>query len=69
MLFTQSTGYMPTQKNFAAGPEWKEVVIPFSELGGTDGHDINGILFSASSLTGPFSFAIAPSCAKRLSRP
>jgi len=59
MLFTQSAGYMPAQKNFAAGPDWKEVVIPFSELGGTDGHDINGILFSASSLTGPFSFAIA----------
>jgi imidazolonepropionase-like amidohydrolase len=59
MLFTQSAGYMPAQKNFAAGPDWKEIVIPFSELGGTDGHDINGILFSASSLTGPFSFAIA----------
>jgi len=59
MLFTQSAGYMPAQKAFAAGPDWKEVVIPFSELGGTDGHDINGILFSAGSITGPFNFAIA----------
>jgi hypothetical protein len=59
MLFTQSAGYMPAQKTFAAGTDWKEIVIPFSDLGGTDGHDINGILFSASSVTGPFTFAIA----------
>lgn len=59
MLFTQSTGYMPFQKPFPTGPDWKEVIIPFTDLGGTDGHDISAILFTASSEPGAFTFAIA----------
>jgi imidazolonepropionase-like amidohydrolase len=58
LLFTKSGGYMPAQKTFTTGPDWTEVVIPFSDLGGTDGHDISGILFSASSEPGAFIFAI-----------
>jgi hypothetical protein len=48
---------MPAQKTFTTGPDWTEIVIPFSDLG-TDGHDISGILFSASSDPGAFLFAI-----------
>jgi hypothetical protein len=59
MVFTKSGGYMPAQKTFAAGPQWTEVTIPFSNFGGTDGHDITGILFSADSTPGTFTFAIA----------
>jgi imidazolonepropionase-like amidohydrolase len=59
MLFTQSTGYMPFQKPFPTGPDWKEVFIPFTDLGGTDGHDISAILFTASPEPGAFTFAIA----------
>jgi imidazolonepropionase-like amidohydrolase len=59
MLFTQTAGYMPAQKLIAVTPDWKEVVIPFSDFGGTDGHDINGILFCAGSEPGDFVFTIA----------
>jgi len=59
LLFTQAGGYMPVQKTFATGPDWKEVVIPFSDFGGTDGHDVTAILFCASSEPGAFTFAIA----------
>jgi len=57
MLFTKSGGYMPAQQTFSTGPDWTEIVIPFSDLG-TDGHDISGILFSASSEPGAFIFTI-----------
>ncbi|HZC66091.1 MAG TPA: CIA30 family protein [Candidatus Dormibacteraeota bacterium] len=58
MVFTKSGGYMPAQKAFATTPDWTEIVIPLSEFGGTDGHDITGILFSAGSDPGAFVFAI-----------
>jgi hypothetical protein len=45
-------------KNFSVGPEWKEVSMAFSDFGGTDGHDIMAILFSASTEAGPFQFFI-----------
>jgi imidazolonepropionase-like amidohydrolase len=58
MVFTKSGGYMPAQKTFATTPDWTEVVMPLSDFGGTDGHDVTGILFSASSDSGAFIFAI-----------
>jgi imidazolonepropionase-like amidohydrolase len=58
MVFTKSGGYMPAQKTFATTPDWTEVVMPLSDFGGTDGHDITGILFSAGSDPGAFIFAI-----------
>jgi len=57
LLFTQSGGYLPAQKTFATGPDWTEVEIPFSDFN-TDGHDITGILFTATSDPGAFIFAI-----------
>ena len=58
MIFTAGGGRMPAVKNFSVGSEWKELSMPFSDFGGTDGHDITAILFSASTETGPFQFAI-----------
>jgi imidazolonepropionase-like amidohydrolase len=58
MIFTTGGGRFPATKNFSVGPEWKEVSMPFSEFGGTDGHDIMAILFSASAEPGSFQFAI-----------
>jgi imidazolonepropionase-like amidohydrolase len=57
MVFTKSGGYMPAQQTFSAGPDWTEIAMPFSDFG-TDGHDISGILFSASSEPGAFIFAV-----------
>ncbi len=58
MIFTAGGGRMPAMKNFSISSEWKEVSMPFSDFGGTDGHDIMAILFSASTEPGPFQFAI-----------
>jgi imidazolonepropionase-like amidohydrolase len=58
MIFTTSGGRIPAMKNFSVGPDWKEVTMPFSEFGGTDGHDIMAILFCASTEVGPFQFSI-----------
>ena len=58
MIFTTSGGRMPAMKSFSVGSEWKGVSMPFSDFGGTDGHDIMAILFSASTEPGPFQFAI-----------
>lgn len=57
MVFTKSGGYNPAIQNLTVTTEWKEITIPFSAVG-TDGHDINGILFSAGGAPGPFQFAI-----------
>lgn len=57
MVFTKSGGYNPAMQNLTVTAEWKEITIPFSALG-TDGHDINGILFAAGGGPGAFEFAI-----------
>ena len=57
MIFTKSGGYNPAMQNLTVTAEWKEITIPFSAFG-TDGHDINGILFAAGGSPGAFQFAI-----------
>jgi imidazolonepropionase-like amidohydrolase len=57
LLFAQSRGYAPLVRPFVAGPEWREQVVTFAELG-TDGRDIMGLIFAASGQPGPFSFRI-----------
>ena len=57
MVFTKSGGYNPAIQNLTVTAEWKEITIPFSAFG-TDGHDINGILFAAGGSPGAFQFAI-----------
>jgi hypothetical protein len=58
MLFTQSGGYMPAVASFIPGPAWEQYRFSFSQFGGTDGHDLTGILFSGGSSGGKFSFQI-----------
>ena len=58
MFFTTGGGRFPAVKDFSVSSEWNEVSMPFSDFGGTDGHDITAILFCASTETGPFQFAI-----------
>lgn len=57
MVFTKTGGYNPAVQNLTVTTEWKEITVPFSAFG-TEGHDINGILFSAGGPAGPFQFAI-----------
>lgn len=58
MVFAARLGTVPASYAFRAGIEWREFVVPFSELSGIDGTDLRGILFSASPTPGPFRFAI-----------
>ena len=58
MMFATQFGNIPQSQPFAAGPEWREVVIPLKAFGGMNGADVRGILFSADAKPGKFSFAI-----------
>ena len=58
MLFSQRLGFMPASRPFIAGPEWKEIVLPFSTFAGTDGGDVMGLVFAATGTPGVFAFQI-----------
>lgn len=58
MLFATRFGSIPVSQGFAAGPEWREHVVPLERFSGADGADVRGILFSADQSTGPFQFVI-----------
>jgi imidazolonepropionase-like amidohydrolase len=57
MLLTKRTGTMPVPRSFTAGPDWAEVTIPFSDLG-TDGSDIEALMFAEVAVPGRFTFVI-----------
>ena len=57
LIFTQSGGYMPAQKTFVTGRDWKEFTFPFSDFG-TDGHDVTAIIFAAGVPGGSFQFSV-----------
>jgi len=58
MFFTPAGGSIPQVETFAAGAEWKQYTFPFSKFGGSDGHDVQAILFSGGPEIGKFSFEI-----------
>jgi imidazolonepropionase-like amidohydrolase len=58
MVFATRLGNIPASYPFRAGSQWRQFVVPFSELSGIDGTDIRGVLFSASPKPGPFRFTI-----------
>jgi imidazolonepropionase-like amidohydrolase len=57
MVFATRLGNIPATSAFTAGPEWREVVVPLKSLGGIDGSDLRGVLFSAAG-AGAFTFAL-----------
>jgi hypothetical protein len=58
LLFAESKGFSPLAQTFVAGPEWKEITLPISGFGGSDGHDLMAIIFAGGPAGGPFSFRI-----------
>jgi len=58
MVFSESKGRAPLTADFVAGSEWKEFVFPISSFGGIDGHDIQGIAFTAGPDAGIFAFKL-----------
>lgn len=57
MVFATTLGNIPAAQPFAAGPEWREIVLPLKAFG-VDGSDLRGILFSADAAPGAFEFRI-----------
>ena len=57
MLFARSKGSLPMVKTFLAGPEWKMTTVALSDLG-TDGSDIEAVMFGALATPGSFQLEI-----------
>jgi len=57
MLLSKSKGPMPLTKPFTADSDWKQVTISLAELG-TNGSDLEGIMFAELAVPGRFSFEI-----------
>jgi imidazolonepropionase-like amidohydrolase len=58
MIFAQRLGYRPATQTFVAGPEWKQLTLPFASFGGLDGSDIMAIVWCAGPKTGTFEFEL-----------
>jgi imidazolonepropionase-like amidohydrolase len=57
MIFTEESGRIPLTQTFVAGPEWKEVLLPFSVFDKATGKGLQAIIFSGTA-PGTFSFVI-----------
>ena len=58
LAFSERRGRIPLMTTFSVGPEWRDVVVRFSVLGGTDGRDLQALIVSAGAQVGPFRFEI-----------
>jgi imidazolonepropionase-like amidohydrolase len=58
MLFAQSFGYRPIQKEFSAGGEWKLYRMAIKDFSGCDGTDIMAVFFGGSPAAGAFELQI-----------
>jgi len=46
MLYAERFGYIPLQKNFFAGAEWKQYIFPLADFSQFDGKGLMGVLFT-----------------------
>jgi imidazolonepropionase-like amidohydrolase len=58
MLFSQGSLTTPASVTFTAGVEWQHFSFLYSQFGAVDGHDLLGVLFTASPAPGKFTFQI-----------
>ena len=57
MMTEANAGGMPKMQFFTAGPEWKQYSFPLSAFG-TDGSDVNQIIFAHGQTPGKFEFLL-----------
>jgi imidazolonepropionase-like amidohydrolase len=57
MVKTRAGGAMPAVRPFVAGPDWTKVTLPFSSFG-TDGSDLQAIVFGRLAIPGAFRLRI-----------
>lgn len=58
MLYAERFGYIPLQKSFLSGPEWKQYVFPLAEFSQFDGKGLMGVLFTGGPDEGDFTLLI-----------
>ena len=58
LCFTAAAGRVPAVVPFTPGAEWSEIRIPLSEFNGSDGHDVEALLFDGGTTPGGFQFEI-----------
>jgi imidazolonepropionase-like amidohydrolase len=58
MLYAERFGYIPLQKGFLAGAEWKQFIFPLAEFSQFDGKGLMGILFTGGPDEGDFTLLI-----------
>ncbi|HEV2385906.1 MAG TPA: amidohydrolase family protein [Candidatus Acidoferrales bacterium] len=58
LLFAQSLGFIPAAQTFVAGMEWKSYRFSFDSFPGFDPRGLMGVIFSAGTRPGKFSFQI-----------
>ena len=54
-VFAQSKGMTPLTQEFTAGPEWREIVLPWSAFG-IDAHDLMAVILAGGPKPGAFNF-------------
>jgi hypothetical protein len=57
IIFAQSHGFQPLERNFESGSEWREVAFSWADFG-IDGSDIMGVVLVGGPTPGPFSFLV-----------
>lgn len=57
LLFAASGGPIPAMQEFDAGSDWKQYTFPLNSFH-TEGHDLEGLLFSGGPAPGTFAFQI-----------
>jgi imidazolonepropionase-like amidohydrolase len=58
MLFSQASLTTPATVSFTAGAEWQHFSFLYAQFGAVDGHDLLGVLFTASPAPGKFAVQI-----------
>ncbi|MGI8771847.1 MAG: amidohydrolase family protein [Acidobacteriaceae bacterium] len=58
LCFTKAAGRIPASVPFTPTAGWTEIRLPLSSFNGTEGQDVQAILFDGGTTPGPFSFAI-----------
>lgn len=58
MIFADKFGYIPIQKTFFAGPDWKSYTFSFTNFSQFDGKGIKGVFFAGGPEKGDFTLLI-----------
>ncbi len=58
LCFTATGGRIPAQSVFMTSADWTEIRIPMENFNGSDGHDVESVIFDGGLIPGQFRFAV-----------